>query len=325
MLFINIKFVSEKTGLTKKAIKYYESEGLIIPWKNNYNNYREYTDQDVIRLNLIGALRCIDISISEIKCLLDGNKDLKNIMMDTLNKINESISSLQKSSLVISTIMSKNLQNYSAIGEQVKKLRETLEFSVGEKKGFISATLLRIFPGNFGKLVVIIYEPFLDICINSDEKKEVWLKLVTYLDDLNEVNENHPAIKNIINMDTTQTEMEFKRGLKHDTLKILNGDIISLKEKRLETTILLYNSLNENEELRKKMSESMVQSRYMLNDIGATTNTFEEYLEILNEDYKRYKEVELEINNAVDEEMRKKFGVTLKEFFQNAGNTHKYV
>lgn len=108
-------------------------------------------------------------------------------------------------------------------------------------------------------------------------------------------------------------------------MKILNGDIISLKEKRLETTILLYNSLNENEELRKKMSESMVQSRYMLNDIGATTNTFEEYLEILNEDYKRYKEVELEINNAVDEEMRKKFGVTLKEFFQNAGNTHKYV
>ena len=68
---MNIKVVSEKTGLTKKAIKYYESEGLISPLKNNDNNYREYTDNDIVKLNLIGALRVIDIPISEIKCLVD--------------------------------------------------------------------------------------------------------------------------------------------------------------------------------------------------------------------------------------------------------------
>lgn len=45
---MNIKIVSEKTGLTKKAIKYYESEGLINPSKNNGNNYREYSDEDII-------------------------------------------------------------------------------------------------------------------------------------------------------------------------------------------------------------------------------------------------------------------------------------
>ncbi|MBX4261211.1 MerR family transcriptional regulator [Clostridium estertheticum] len=38
---MNIKVVSEKTGLTKRAIKYYESEGLISPLKNNDNNYRQ--------------------------------------------------------------------------------------------------------------------------------------------------------------------------------------------------------------------------------------------------------------------------------------------
>jgi len=39
---MNIKIASEKTGLTKKAIKYYENEGLINPLKNSENNYREY-------------------------------------------------------------------------------------------------------------------------------------------------------------------------------------------------------------------------------------------------------------------------------------------
>ena len=62
---MNIKVVSEKTGLTKKAIKYYESEGLISPLKNSDNNYREYTDNDIVKLNLIGALRvtCVNLMI----------------------------------------------------------------------------------------------------------------------------------------------------------------------------------------------------------------------------------------------------------------------
>ncbi|MCB2362209.1 MerR family transcriptional regulator [Clostridium estertheticum] len=78
MLLINIKVVSEKTGLTKRAIKYYESEGLISPLKNNDNNYREYTDNDIVKLNLIGALRIIDIPICEIKSYLEIlNEDYK--------------------------------------------------------------------------------------------------------------------------------------------------------------------------------------------------------------------------------------------------------
>ena len=40
---MNIKATAEKTGLTKRAIKYYEGKGLIKPLKSNENNYREYT------------------------------------------------------------------------------------------------------------------------------------------------------------------------------------------------------------------------------------------------------------------------------------------
>ena len=37
---MNIKIASEKTGLIKRTIKYYESEGLINPSKKCENNYR---------------------------------------------------------------------------------------------------------------------------------------------------------------------------------------------------------------------------------------------------------------------------------------------
>lgn len=117
---MNIKIVSEKTGLTKKAIKYYESEGLINPSKNNCNNYREYSDEDIVKLNLIGALRAIDIPTMEIKCLVDGAKDLQAVMKSTLDKINETISNLEKSRLIISSILSKDLQDYNLVGDQVK-------------------------------------------------------------------------------------------------------------------------------------------------------------------------------------------------------------
>jgi len=62
---MNIKITSEKTGLTKRAIKYYESQGLIISSRHYENNYREYSDEDIIKLNLIGALRVLGVEPTE--------------------------------------------------------------------------------------------------------------------------------------------------------------------------------------------------------------------------------------------------------------------
>jgi MerR family transcriptional regulator, copper efflux regulator len=47
------------TGLTKKAIKYYEAEGLVAPRTDPHSGYREY-DDDIARLELIHTLRLLD-------------------------------------------------------------------------------------------------------------------------------------------------------------------------------------------------------------------------------------------------------------------------
>ena len=49
---MKIKEVEDLVGITKANIRYYEKEGLLNPKRNEENNYREYTLEDVRSLEL---------------------------------------------------------------------------------------------------------------------------------------------------------------------------------------------------------------------------------------------------------------------------------
>ena len=67
-----IKDVCKECKLTKKAIEYYEKQGLISP-KIDTNGYRNYSNEDISKLKEIAALRKLGISTSEIKDILASN------------------------------------------------------------------------------------------------------------------------------------------------------------------------------------------------------------------------------------------------------------
>lgn len=64
--------VSVKTGLTRKAIEYYEEKGFITPEREE-NNYRVYSVEDVDVLKKISIYRKLGCSTDEIKDILQGN------------------------------------------------------------------------------------------------------------------------------------------------------------------------------------------------------------------------------------------------------------
>lgn len=70
--------VCKLTGLSKKAISYYEQQGLIKPIRG-VNKYREYSKLDVELLNKISLYRSLDICISDIKIIIN-NKNKKEII-----------------------------------------------------------------------------------------------------------------------------------------------------------------------------------------------------------------------------------------------------
>lgn len=62
-----IKEVAKLTGLTAKAIRHYEKEGLINVGRNKINSYQNYSEQDVELLKKIKLFRYMEFSIEEIK------------------------------------------------------------------------------------------------------------------------------------------------------------------------------------------------------------------------------------------------------------------
>jgi DNA-binding transcriptional MerR regulator len=70
-----IKGLSAKTGVSAKAIRYYESIGLVPPPQRGENNYRQYTAADVERLRFIASARSLDFSLSNIGEILAARDD----------------------------------------------------------------------------------------------------------------------------------------------------------------------------------------------------------------------------------------------------------
>lgn len=77
---MRIKEVEQRTGLTAKAIRLYESKGLLKPARETENDYRDYTEEDVARLKTIAILRKLDVPVKTIKEWTDGKTELRDIL-----------------------------------------------------------------------------------------------------------------------------------------------------------------------------------------------------------------------------------------------------
>ena len=81
---MQIQQVEKRTGLSAQSIRFYEREGLIQPERNPENRYRNYTEEDVRRLNSIAFCRSMGISVSAIRRLLAGEVTLQSCVEDAL-------------------------------------------------------------------------------------------------------------------------------------------------------------------------------------------------------------------------------------------------
>ena len=73
---MKIHEVVKEAGLSKRAVKYYEEEGLLTV-KKDQNGYRNYSEENIRTLKEISVYRKLGIGIKEIKKLLAGDdKDL---------------------------------------------------------------------------------------------------------------------------------------------------------------------------------------------------------------------------------------------------------
>lgn len=86
---MHISDVEHKVGLSKKSIRFYEENGLLNITRNETNDYRIYTEEDLHKLKIIKFLRELGVSIRELKMLNDGSLSLNECLNERINKIKE--------------------------------------------------------------------------------------------------------------------------------------------------------------------------------------------------------------------------------------------
>lgn len=170
---MKISEVMKLTGLTKRAIGFYEQEGLITPAVDQENSYRNFGPDEISRLMQISLLRQLDFSVSEIKKILNEPDQLREILTLHLEKIKHKMDRLETNKVLIEDLIQEAKPTLSPKEYTVKlqKLKDALELEDQEKYGYMKRQLLRIFPGALGKILTLHFAPFLNEEIDTEEKK----------------------------------------------------------------------------------------------------------------------------------------------------------
>ena len=162
---MTINEIAKKLNITKRAIKYYEEQGLL-KVKKDSNGYRNYSEQDVETLRIISIYRKVGISISDIKKLL--KKEDKDILLEILSdrekELQEKIAEYEKLKLFVMTDRTEYLSEaipYESIG---KAIRDAV-------------------PGFYGFYFLHHFLPFLQGKMETAEQKEAYKKICEFWDN----------------------------------------------------------------------------------------------------------------------------------------------
>lgn len=98
--YFSVGEAAKAVHTTSETLRHYDRIGLVKPSKKDeWTNYRYYTEQDIVRLNTVRALQLMDLSLQEIKKVLeyDDLEKILDFLEQAEKKADEKIAALQYS------------------------------------------------------------------------------------------------------------------------------------------------------------------------------------------------------------------------------------
>ena len=100
---MQISEVAKEFGLTTDTLRYYEREGLIGPISKGENGIRNYTEEDIKRIQFVKCMRAAGLEISFLKRYLQlfegGDKTVKErreILVEQRKILKEKLDAMQE-------------------------------------------------------------------------------------------------------------------------------------------------------------------------------------------------------------------------------------
>lgn len=94
--YYTIKQVEQLTGISSQNIRFYEKQGLIVPVRSQWNQYRQYTSSDIHTLKVIRLLRMLDMPLEEIKLVLHNTVSLPEAALQQQTRLDAQALHLQQ-------------------------------------------------------------------------------------------------------------------------------------------------------------------------------------------------------------------------------------
>lgn len=273
------KEIQNKTGLTRKAIEYYEKKGLINP-KKSENGYRDYSMKDLEILNEVALFRKIGMNIAEIENYLSsGISSLSSIL-----RRKQYQSDIEEKRKAVLKLIIKG-ESQEIINEQIKLI---------EAEETVYERLERLFPGYFGQMMFTAYRPFLNEPLD-EEGKDAYEKFVEYLDnlppfELSKVEQNHIS--------------DLSSNFDMNTLKKVNEDKINAIEnaeqwlKQNAESISQYNKYKNSEEYQNSLMKQIYDKLLNFMKINKYYETAIPLIRKFSKSYNEYYEKLLKANDV---------------------------
>lgn len=245
---MNIIKTSKVTGVTKSEIKFYQEKGLIEPEKNKKNGQRDYNDNDIDIIMLTYALRIIGFNIDIIKQCLNDMTYLFECMVNTVKELKTIFSEQQE---VINAIdrIENNEKIEGSLDDILLVANAVDEYKKENDDNYIFNTILKSFPGNYGKLIMLQYGHYLTVKLDNEDKKQCFKMILKYIDNLNnfKINKNMNIMLESLNDDILY-------ALRDEKLKtintVINNDLEEI-EKIKSNIISFVNLAKDDEEFKK--------------------------------------------------------------------------
>ncbi len=157
--------VIKQVHLSKRAVKYYEEQGLLHVEKSP-NGYRDYSDENIQTLKEISIYRKLGIGISDIKKLLK-TKDTTLLEQIYLEK-KASLSSEQKELDALSQFIANH---------NVDTIYSIIDYKT------VAQALQDMVPGFFGYFFINHFMPYLQISITTKEQQKAYENILSFWDN----------------------------------------------------------------------------------------------------------------------------------------------
>ena len=105
---MQIKEAQEKLKISSYTLRYYEKMGLIQPYRDE-NGYRNYSEEDIHKIERIMFLRDINVPIEDIKDILNNKVTFQDVLENHIEKVNTRIESLQYIKNMCEDLKEKNI------------------------------------------------------------------------------------------------------------------------------------------------------------------------------------------------------------------------